>query len=110
MASEDFDEAFGEINCEQNPDQELLDQMSEDSLELERHSSELFDKNDEILLAISKLSLIGAYKTIEALNEYDDMLSQYGHEEEKSPNKYQLKRKEIIGKINVALEHDRKKL
>lgn len=110
MASEDFDDAYGEIDFEKNPDQELLDQMCKDSLELERHSSELFDKNDEILLAKSKLSLIGAYNTIEALNEYDDMTSQYGHEDEKSPNEYQLKRKVIIGKINVALEHDRKKL
>ena len=110
IASEDFNEAYDEIDYEQNPDQELLDEMEDDALRLDNHSSELFGKNDEILLARSKLSLVGAKNTITALNEYDEMLTQLGHEQEKSPVKYQKLREENIVKINLALENDRKKL
>lgn len=105
IASEDFDKAYSDIDYEQD-----IDQMEDDALELESHSSELFEKNDEILMARSKLSLIGAKDTLNALNEYDEMLSKYGHEKEKSPAEYQRRREENIGKINGALERERKKL
>jgi|GEM_PF-4362279 len=110
IACEDFKKAYDEIDYDQNPDQELQDEMEEDALSLDNHSTELFGKNDEILLARSKLSLIGATNTIKALNEYDEMLSKLGHEQEKSPVKYQKLREENIEKINRALENDRKKL
>ena len=108
--SMDFDDSYSEIDYEANPNPELLREMEIEAKKLDEVSSELFQRNDDLLMAQSKLSLVGAKETIQELGRYEFIIENYSRGEEQDSIKTQEKRRERISHINTALHNDRKKL
>lgn len=105
--SMDFDESYSDVDYDADPNPDLIREMEYEIEDLGVVSSELFEKNDDLLMAQSKLSLVGATNTIQELEKYAYVVEKYSEEGEKNSEKTQQERRNQIANINEALHNDR---